>query len=561
MSAERDSSTGQHPPPVRPDDDPEVTTSSNNIFYRNPLHNSQVEQYIWGCDGLTYSERVIITGVLQNIPRPIFHSPQPHNPANPCTTQIVSRIVRLSITKLKVLARFFYAALTEARELGTTCLETGGSGQDGSTVTSAESPLERYRTLFADLGIAMSPTITNHPAPVQGADRMRSTLARQLNSCPITQEAETNLELTQILPISLRSLHSDAETPLWMFLGICLSPAARDELFTLIDTDEAKQSTINSVIMRSDFSLMYNTGLFHFAPLVHSFNASTCRHYDVCFYWWGPDWQIDSFLVPTPENPEDQVAIASIDPDTNQLVLDHVRDGPPRTIESGDEFRLFTNDPANYPLPHPLMFRLHGMIWRMMASTGIADWRTTNDRRYSDFTGGNMDDEGSGDRAAGNGRRDNIGGGCNGQESGGSSGFSTEDQPSSYNGNSFNAAGTQEEVASPTLRTQSKTTAIGREWARQISMGDITFGAQHLAYRDVQLSRIADRHEEAQELEKERTDKEMKRQERIVRVERDGDEQHMGYQARVEEWLMNDEEGLQENVEEVEENGHPAYRM
>lgn len=563
MCAETGGSIGQHPLPVQSDDNQEDTISSSNAFYRNPLHNSQVEQYIWGCDGLTYSERVIITGVLQHIPRPTSNHPQPNDAANPCTTQIVSRIVRLSIAKLKVLAHFFYAALTEAREWGTRYIGTDGSDEEGSSVSSEDSPLERYRALFAALGIPMAPTITGHLTPVQDSDRMRSTLARHLNSCPITQETEPDLELTQILPISLSSLHCDGQTPLWMFLGICLGPAARDGLFALVDTDETRQSTINCVMMRTDFSLMYSTGRFHFAPLVNSFYASTCRHYDVCFYWWGPDWEIDSDLVPTLENPEEQVAITSIDPDTNQPVLAPVRDGPPRAIQNGDEFRLFTNDPVNYPLPHPLTFRLHGMIWRMMASTGIADWQTTNNRRYSDFTGGNMDDGGSGSRSADNGHwDDNIGRGYNGQEIGGSSGFSTEDQTGSYNGNTYNAADAQEDVVSPTLRTQSITAAIGREWARQISMSDVTFGAQHLAYLDVKLARIAaQREEEAQRLERERTDTEMKCQERGVRFEWNWDEEETGYQDKVEQWLNNDGQGLEENVEENEENVHPEYRM
>lgn len=513
MPAERKISTGQRPLPVRSNRNQSLTSNViENI--QNPLPNSLAEQYIWGCDGLTYGERAIIGAVLRNMPRPTPDYPI----STPSTTQIVARIVRLSINKLKLLADLFYAALTEAREWAIKYPQNGSQTAGASPASAGESPVDRYRPLFAALGIAMVPNVVGHLAPVRGADRIKSTLERHIHSCPIT-EAETGLELTQVLPFSLSSLHSDGESPFWMFLGICLGPAARDLVFDLVDNDEAKQSTLNCFLLRADLKIMYDQGLFYLAPLIHKFSASTCRVYDVRLYWFGTQRQLSTLLIPVHPEPVDQVTVVSANFETHEEVLDRVRGGPPRKIENGDQFRFFTNDPVKNPLPNPVLFRLHGMLSRMLAASRIDEYHETpSKRRYSEVSDGDEDDEGSSKRGTNEEfrgyRTDRTSGESTEQESGEASRSGWRGGQRNRNGNSNKDARAQENVSTDgkasrtsstktpvtsgsrsnkstqTIRTRSMTPPGSRKVTQAMAEGDIVFGAEGPTYLDRQLHHL-----------------------------------------------------------------------
>lgn len=488
----------------------------DQLFYEQPLYNSRIEKFVWECQGLEYIDRVILSSVFRHIPRPAPGSPQGTIASNPTTTQIIERIMILPVNMLELLANLCYVALAEAHEW---------RGASEISLTPPPYPrgghLETYQPLFAALGIAIVPTITSHPRPAGYGDTTKNSFVRHLDRCPITY-AETALEHIQILPFSLLSLHTDGETPFWMFLAICLGPAARDLVFSVIDYNEAEQSTLNSLILRSDLQINYASGLFHLSPLLHNFEASTCRQYDVRFYWHGTGPQLATCLTTAHKASQDQVAVASLYPVNGHPMLIHTLDGPARKMETGDRYTLFTNDPVRYPLPHPLLLRIHGMLARMIRSIDLMEIKY--EKRYlysetSDSEGSDDDDDDDDDDAQSEVTASELGssdktGGSTPKESEALSGFDSGDQQGSERGADHhccprcelaklvanNAFGTSTESTgtlsaggsnwSPkTLRSRSISPPRSQDDSQPVVRADMVFNTAHLAYLDLQLTR------------------------------------------------------------------------
>lgn len=405
----------EHPPPL--------VNLLKPIFDHDPQLNRRIQNHLWeDCAGLEHVDRAILGAVLQHMPSPPAPAPpismpditrindeQPQPESLSTAPTIIDRILSLPVDQLKLLSNLFSVALTDAHSWGGLKPKSGfGSvsaspGIAGSPTTAKEDPLVIYHTLFTSLGVPMLPTLNNPTAttldrpdhaPTPGARKRRSALqtesshARHLNACPITLK-ESALEHAHILPYSVIKLESDRASPFWMMLGVCLGPSLRDNVFSILNG--SMRTTINSLSLDSGLHTAYDSGLFHLAPTgedLTNFDPATCRYYDLCFRWWGTQRELSLWATRVYQSPDAQVR-----PSTNSAAntihgattLVHAHGGPVREIADRDLYRIFTNNPAVNPLPHPLLLEIHGMLWRMMATVGMSSTRRATKRRYSEL--------------------------------------------------------------------------------------------------------------------------------------------------------------------------------
>lgn len=392
------------------------------IFDHDPLLNRRIQKHLWDdCVGLEHVDRAILGAVLQQMPAsaaPAAPIPPP-NVTNTTIQQqqeapgteisIIDRILSLPVDQLKLLGNLFSVALTDARSWGGLKPKSGFGSLSGSPAitgspsTANEDPLVVYHALFTSLSVPMLPAIIDVPsttldgtnqAPNAASRKRRSAsqtegcLSRHLNACPITLK-ESALEHAHILPHSVIELESNRASPFWMMLGVCLGPALRDKAFSILNG--STRSTINSLALDSGLHTAYDAGLFHLAPMgevLDHFDPGTCRHYDLCFRWWGTKRELGLWATRVYQSPDAQVR-----PSTNSTTgaLVHAHGGPFREIADLDLYRIFTNNPALNPLPHPLLFEIHGMLWRMMATAGMSSTKRATKRRYSELV--SIDDD------------------------------------------------------------------------------------------------------------------------------------------------------------------------
>lgn len=403
-------------PPSLPDLPHRPAYQLRPIFDHDPLLNRRIQKHLWDdCVGLEHVDRAILGAVLQHMPAPappappipppnVPHSTIEQQPEN--VTSIIDRILSLPVDQLKLLGNLFSVALTDARSWGGLKPKSGFGSLSGSPAISGspstpnEDPLVVYRPLFTSLGVSMFPTIIDQPsntrdgtdpAPTSTSRKRRSALqtesclTRHLKACPITLK-ESALEHAHILPYSVIELESDRASPFWMMLGICLGPALRDTVFSILNG--SMRSTINSLALDSGLHTAYDAGLFHLAPtgdVLDHFDPATRRYYDVCFRWWGTQKELGLWATRVYQSPEAQVRPLTNSRAGAGVALVHAHGGPFREIADRDLYRIFTNNPGVNPLPHPLLLEIRGMLWRMMATAGMSSTKRATKRRYSEL--------------------------------------------------------------------------------------------------------------------------------------------------------------------------------
>lgn len=259
------------------------------------------------------------------------------------------------------------AAATEAKQEHTS---PPHQPQPAKAMGPPSRPLTPALKLLASLGIT-------HVLPNSGLlhedhhfgrrqSLANNCLARQRNVCPIT--GRTNepyiLETAHLVPHSVAAVETFAVPPYWRLLKLCLGPTLTDHIYTIAGSYNSFRST-NGISLDSSIHTLFDRGILWLVPLVHGnvFSADTTCYYDVQFHWRGETKHLVSMGTRLPQLPEEQV--------NNSLQAYNFLDSI-RQINDGDRFRLFTRDPVQYPLPHPLLISLHAMLWEMIAASGLA---------------------------------------------------------------------------------------------------------------------------------------------------------------------------------------------
>lgn len=366
---------------------PADSALSPPIFLYDPEMNSRIQASIWSSYGLEYSERAVLTAVLQHMPTPA--------PTADFSLPITDRILALPLPLLKLLARLFTTALLDARSWGGTKPKSGGTQSRTTTNIStaetgtvdgdnsvADNPLSKYSPLFAALGLSALPDTVpsdenyndgrDTPAPTSHS-RHRSAREKDLcfkrhrYRCPITFRKES-LTHAHLIPHSITSMSSSAAAPFWMLLSICLGPTIRDRVFATVG-GALSFSTTNSIALDSSLHQYFDKGLFHLVPIDANQDPAQTATCDVRLQWRGSDAELRGLMTPLPQNLEDQVTIST----TNQRMSYNVpADAPYRQVVHGDHFRLWTSKPNTAPLPHPLLLQVHALLWSMIAAAGMA---------------------------------------------------------------------------------------------------------------------------------------------------------------------------------------------
>ncbi|KAL0635448.1 hypothetical protein Q9L58_005579 [Maublancomyces gigas] len=267
-----------------------------------------------------------------------------------CPYIFYDRILRLPDEQLKLMAKLFTAALTGARSWG------------GSTRSTRKSELDQDR--IKGRGKATPRTLY----------QKRTCFERQFHSCAITG-GESSLQHAHIIPHSIVSLStSDSRTAtlFWMALAIILGPSLRDTVFSIVGTAGNFYKTTNSIALVSSLH-------------------------------WGSPLDLAIMSTARPVNPDDQVRVKPNNTSCNAPPVI-----PTRAVNEGDRFRLFTNNPEKQPLPQPLLLGVRTMLWRMIATAGMAGTTLSKKRRHVDSVDGSSPKHAK--RGSGRGKRRGTGG-------------------------------------------------------------------------------------------------------------------------------------------------------
>lgn len=401
---------------------PSVSFLPPSILDRDARLLGKLLRHLWSSPGLCHGERLVLGAVFQHMPLidtvddletsfdpDLEEAPFPPTSASSANdnestpdrrNSFYDRILALPVDQLKQMAKLFTAALAGARSWGGTPKSASSTASTPTLVPSlgVTDPIINYDSLFSTLQIQPFPDMASaadgddqSPA-VKGKARQRpayqkhACFDRQAQSCAITG-GKSNLQHAHIIPHSIVSLSgSDGRTAtlFWMALAIILGPSLRDTVFSIVGAGENFYNTTNSIALVSGLHGHLDTGQLHLVPEVatETFDASTTRHLDIRICWLGSLLDLALISTARPLDPDDQVRVHE---NTHSYVAPVL---PTRAVADGDRFRLFTNDPDQHPLPHPLLLGIHTMLWRMIATAGMAETTHARKRRHVDAVDG-----------------------------------------------------------------------------------------------------------------------------------------------------------------------------
>lgn len=398
---------------------PPITFLPSSILDRDTVLLGKLLRHLWSSPGLCHGERLVLGAVFQHMPlidNVLGNLPDTEIPSAPaellqlaihngpnsdCGYTFYDRILRLPIEQLKLMAKLFTAALASARSWGGTKKSDAGTSTTPTPLSSLGlgDPIIDYDLLFSTLQIQPFPDMAggadsdqpgNDQPSSQGKGKhtprpvyqRRACFDRQLQSCAITG-GQSNLQHAHIIPHSIVSLSgSDGSTAtlFWMALAIILGPSLRDTVFSIVGAGENFYNTTNSIALVSGLHGHLDTGQLHLVPEIGNtaFDPTTTRHLDISVCWLGSLLDLALISTARPLIPEDQVRVQE---NTSSYAPPMI---PTRAVADGDRFRLFTNNPEEQPLPHPLLLGIHTMLWRMIATAGMAETSHAKKRRHVD---------------------------------------------------------------------------------------------------------------------------------------------------------------------------------
>lgn len=387
-----------------------VQTIPAPVYLSNKLLVGEIFDSILTRTGLNSRERQILLAVLPSIPSD--RQSQLH------------QILALPIDMLKSLARIYETALYAARNAGggSKSSGTGSSNKRGSVDETppldspetskrprfelvhrddpAESASPSSVSILCDEPAALFPVAVeaDHvnllraldipnvlPLAPSGQPRFErrhglatSLLARQGDTCPITGRSSRSgaLVAAHLVPHSIAALKVLADTPYWILLTFVFGPALRDDIYRIAGGAKSCLPT-NGIALDSSIHDMFDKGMIWLLPILAApFDPETCTSYDVEFRWRGDLADLAAIATVLAPDVEDHVDVSGARMQYRIARL--------RQIEDRDRFRLFTNDPASCPLPHPLLLELHGRLWNMISCAGIGT--TANHRKAHEAT-------------------------------------------------------------------------------------------------------------------------------------------------------------------------------
>lgn len=313
----------------------------------------------------------------------------------------VGRLLSLSVTEFRLLASLFEQGLIAARNFGGRPVTATNSVENSSKRSSDNDdlalPVKRPRLeglVEGDHVVLpvpqMSPTMPPPLTPImsllhslgisqalpQNVESRRlarrgslasDCLCRQQNTCPITGRTSDTypLETAHLVPHAVAAIESIAVTPYWRLLSVCLGTALTSHIYAIVGGSKSFLPT-NGLSLDSVVHHLFDRGTICLIPHVpdDEFDPKTTRYYDVEFLWRGTMAGLVGMTTQLPLLPTEQV-------DAEQA--NYTLMGVVRPISIGDRFRLFTRDPARFPLPHPLLLSLHCMLWDMIAGAVLGE--------------------------------------------------------------------------------------------------------------------------------------------------------------------------------------------
>lgn len=372
-TSQRSSRTALLPPPI------DIT---------DPILLSSIFQNIRRCEGLCPRERRILRAFASNMPRQI----ETDNAS-------LRRIAYLGPEEMKALATIVDDGLRSIWEFGgierTVDAPKNVKNDDTNSentvldeqkmwnrVLLAESDADeemsldtKYKPTLADMllfdALELTQTLPNihhvhHKKRGRHANLPDACKQRQIGTCPITgiDEDIFTLEATLLVPHAAAAIETPEDAPFWRMLRLFLGPTLTDEIYEIVGGLNSYK-TSNALCLGPGLGEgVFDHGMFYLIPrLKDGFKLDLMNSYDVEFKWRADKRLLDPFFSFLPENPKDQIDYRGT---YNYLEKS-------RPIKSGNYFRLYTRDPGQFPLPHPLLLSLHNVLWEVIGTAGVAE--------------------------------------------------------------------------------------------------------------------------------------------------------------------------------------------
>lgn len=355
----------------------------------DPLLLSRIHRIIRNSENLRPRERRILRAVMANMPS------QEEN-----DNAVLRRMIELSAAQLKLLAKIFEDGLRAVWELGSILPATDTAddaknkmGETSTDHTADEQKMwkgvvfdesgpemaicydainERsspVRLLFDALGVEQTlPNIhhVHHKKGGRHANLPEACEARHNSTCPISglDKDIFHIETAILVPHTVAAIETAEDAPFWRLLRLFLGPSLTDEIYGIAGGLNSFKTT-NALCLGSGLGEgVFDNGVFYLIPcLPDGFFLELMNSYDVEFKWRGDNRLLRSFITFLPQDPDDQIKYSGA-----YNLLDE-----PRQIKSGDCFRLFTRDPGQFPLPHPLLLSLHAILWEVITTSGVSE--------------------------------------------------------------------------------------------------------------------------------------------------------------------------------------------
>jgi len=271
-----------------------------------------------------------------------------------CPDAILARIGTLNPVQMAVLAEVFYVSLAEIFH----GWKPRGSGLLGNT---DDLP---FRDLADVLGLTHM--LGTRPASISVAtaalkpDLLFSECSkRQLGLCYITHNEKA--ECSPILPHSVMVLGTYRHMFFWLFLALLVGPDFQEKIWEIAGGENVWGCT-NGILLSPSMHKLFHEGQCSFHPDPGYDATSTVI--DVTIHSRGSGRELGGISTTCHSEPAMQVTIA--EDGTLQFP-----ECTPMFVRGNSRFRFFTVDPANYPLPHPILLELHHTLWSVINTTRL----------------------------------------------------------------------------------------------------------------------------------------------------------------------------------------------
>lgn len=236
-----------------------------------------------------------------------------------------------------------------------------------------------------------APTANHSSIPLGPVGMRRLCTQRQRRRCYITRTRHGACQCSHIVPRSA-AFDLPRTSFFWLMVLIVLGPKMRDWLWSEVGGKRCFSPT-NGCLMNPMLHGAYDSGKFMLEPRHPPLGTVPpsgyyVTHYDVRMIFTKAARDLDTTTTRLPRNADEQLSLHD-----GQYKAVDTTTLPHRSLENGDCFRLYTQNPESHPLPHPRLLEVHNVLWVLIECSGMSETRAHTKRMRRTRAGDNTDSD------------------------------------------------------------------------------------------------------------------------------------------------------------------------